>query len=102
MQQTSLKIDGETIKGSVDLLGGFLARIGIETATQRQITDALRAVQTLRSTGAAHRKGSNFEEALRRSQLDNLSNRAKVKKMVVDLTRALSILAEILHRKDTI
>jgi hypothetical protein len=102
MQQTSLKIDGETIKGSVDLLGGFLARIGIETATQRQITDALRAVQTLRSTGAAHRKGSNFEEALRRSQLDNLSNRAKVKKMVVDLTRALSILAEIVHRKDTI
>ena len=100
-RESSQKIDGSSIKGSIDLLGVYLSGIGVKEDIGKQIMHALHAVQTTRSTGAAHRKGSKFDKALQRFQLDNLSNRAKVRKLVADLTRALSIIAEAMRRIKT-
>jgi hypothetical protein len=90
-RQTGQRIDGAAIKGSLDLLREYLKKTEVPEDIKEQILHALHAVQTIRSTGAAHRKGANFEAALKRFQLDNLSNRAKVRKLLVDLTRALSL-----------
>jgi hypothetical protein len=92
-RETNKSIDGIEIKGSVDLLHVFLGRLDIEKTQEEEVIRAFRAVQSLRSTGTAHRKGSQFEKALKKLQLENLSNRAKVKTLVVRLSRALSILA---------
>jgi len=97
-RESGQKIDGSLIKGSIDLLGDYLSGMGLTEDIKEQIIQPLRAVQTIRSTGAAHRKGSNFDKALQRFQLDNLSNLAKVKKLVVDLTRALSLIAEVMRQ----
>jgi hypothetical protein len=100
-RESGQKIDGKLIKGSIDLLGAYLNGIGVTEEIRKQILYALHAIQTIRSTGAAHRKGSNFNKALQRFQLDNLSNRAKVKKLVTDLTRALSLIAEAIRKTGT-
>ncbi len=97
-RESGQKIDGTSIKGSIDLLGAYLSGIGLTEDIKEQIIQPLRAVQTIRSTGAAHRKGSNFDNALQRFQLDNLSNCAKVKKLITDLTRTLSLLAESMRQ----
>jgi len=59
---------------------------------------AFHAVQTVRSTGAAHRKGKKFVEALERYQLSELSNRERVRKLVIDLTVALSAIVEVVQQ----
>ncbi len=99
--ETGQRIDGVTIKGSLDLLKEYLKKIGVLEDIKEQILYALHAIQTIRSTGAAHRKGSNFEAALKRFQLDNLSNRAKVRKLLLDLTRGLSLLANAVREAKT-
>lgn len=58
-------------------------------------------MQTIRSTGAAHRKGSNFDKELQHFGLDKLSNSAKVKKLIIDLTGALSLMLEAIRQKET-
>lgn len=98
-RESGQKIDGNSIKGSIGLLEAYLIKIGVEDGEREQIVSAFHVVQAIRSTGSAHRKGSNFEEVLKRFQLDNLTNHDKVKKLVTDLTRALSLLAEILRQK---
>ena len=100
-RESGQKIDGSSIKGSIDLLGAYLSKMGVEEDARRQIMYALHAVQTIRSTGAAHRKGSEFNKVLQRFQLYNLSNHVKVKKLVVDLTRALSLIAEAIRQTRT-
>ncbi len=100
-RESGQKIDGSLIKGSIDLLEVWLAKIGVPQDIRAQITQGLRAVQTIRSCAAAHRKGSEFERALQRLQLNNLSNRAKVRKLVTDLSRALSLIAEAIRRAGT-
>ena len=100
-RESGQKIDGNLIKGSIDLLGAYLSGIGLTEDIKEQIIQPLHAVQTIRSTGAAHRKGPNFDKALQRFQLDNLSNLAKVKKLVVDLTCALSLIAKVMRQIQT-
>ena len=98
-RESGQKIDRNAIKGSIDLLEAYLIKIGVKDSERAQILFPFHAIQSIRSTGSAHRKGSNFEKTLTKLQLDNLSNHNKIKKLVVDLTRALSILAEALRRK---
>ncbi|MDK2946327.1 MAG: hypothetical protein PWQ85_1106 [Geotoga sp.] len=100
-RESGQKIDGNLIRGSIDLLGAYLSKMELTEDIKEQILQPLRAVQTIRSTGAAHRKGSNFNKALRRFQLDSLSNRAKVKNLVTNLTQALSLIAETIRRIGT-
>src|SRR6185436_7288724 len=73
-KESGMKIDGEAIKGSIDLLGVFLERNGMEADKRLQVLSTFQTVQTLRSSGSAHRKGSNFEKALQKYGLRDLSN----------------------------
>ncbi|MBP9019489.1 MAG: hypothetical protein KBG04_06710 [Bacteroidales bacterium] len=100
-RESGQKIDGSSIKGSIDLLGVYLSGMEVKENIKEEIIHALHAVQTIRSTGTAHRKGSNFNKTLQRFQLDNLSNREKVKKLIKDLTRALSLMAEAMRQIET-
>jgi len=97
-RESSKKIDGKSIKGSIDLLREFLITIGIKEDVRLQIINSLHTIQTIRSTGVAHRKGSKFHKLLQRFQLDNLSNRERVKTIVVNLTHALSLIANLLTK----
>jgi hypothetical protein len=48
----------------------------------------------LRSTGAAHRKGEEFSKEIHRYELENMSNYARLKKIVTDLNNALATIAD--------
>jgi len=92
-KQTDKRIDGKTIKGSLDLLMVFLSQFMPNEADRESALLSFRVIQTLRSTGAAHRKGGEFDKALRRYDLVNIPNRAKARKIVKDLTNAMSGIA---------
>jgi hypothetical protein len=81
-RESGKRINGTSIKGSLDLLEAFLNKKGISTEYVKRILLPLRIVQTIRSTGAAHRKGSKFYDQLKRFQLANISNREKMKKIL--------------------
>lgn len=98
-RESGQRIDGKIIKGSIDLLGHFLVKIGVQDHEREQILSPFHAIQSIRSTGAAHRKGANFEKALQKFQLSSLTNHDKIEKLVIDLTRALNLLAEILRQQ---
>ena len=57
-------------KESLNLLEPFLTDRGFAEAKQE--IEQLRIVQGLRSTGAAHGKGTNYEKALKRGGLEGL------------------------------
>lgn len=90
---TGKSVDGTLIKGSLDLLAEYLRTIQAPEATIRAIVGPLQAVQAIRSTGAAHRKGANFEETLCRLQLENMGNRARIATLLANASTALSSLA---------
>jgi len=100
-RESGKKIDGSSIKGSIALLETYLQKIGVREDINRRIIYAIRAIQTIRSTGAAHRRGLKFNKALQRFQINNLSNREKVKKLITDLTYALSLIAEAIRKTRT-
>ena len=100
-RESGQKIDGNLIKGSIDLLGIYLKEIGVTEDIRKQIMNAMQAIQTVRSTGAAHRKGLKFNKGLQRFRLNNLTNHAKVKKLIIDLTHALSMLTEMMRQIET-
>lgn len=54
----------------------------------------LRAIQGLRSSGAAHSRGSNYDKALRRIGLDGQSAPTIVTALLIDATTMLESLAE--------
>jgi hypothetical protein len=97
-RETGQKIDRSLIKGSIDLLGIYLDQLTVSTDTKQQILNAFHAVQTIRSTGAAHRKGANFTKALKRFQIDNLSNRKRIRSLITNLTKALSSIAKAIRK----
>ena len=55
---------------SLVLLERFMTSMGVAGADHH--VDQLRAIQTLRSTGAAHRKGSNYEKTKAKLQFDGV------------------------------
>ena len=95
-RESGLKIDNEQIKGSMDLLGAYLSGIGVPEHEIETVTRPLRAIHTLRSRGAAHRKGDAFTDALRRLQLDTLSNRDRIRRLIADTAGALALLASLM------
>jgi hypothetical protein len=54
-------------------------------------------VQTLRSTGVAHRKGGNFDEALKRFGLEQRSNRDKIKAVLQQATTGLVMFTKVMQ-----
>jgi len=82
------KIDNN-IKGSISLLYLSLEKLGIEKEKINLTIDALQAIQTIRSTGSAHRKGEKFEQSLRKYKLNNLTNEDKIKRLTINLYNGL-------------
>jgi hypothetical protein len=66
-----VKIDDREIKGSIDLFEFFLdSSLNIERENIEQIVTPLRAIQSIRSYGVAHRRGSDYITTYIR-QVDN-------------------------------
>lgn len=98
-RESGKKINENGIKGSIDLLGAYLNKIDIDEGHTLQILRAFHAVQSIRSTGSAHRKGTKFTKALKQFGLDALPNSGKAKKLILDLAKALGMIAEAMSRK---
>lgn len=96
-RQSGLKIDKEEIKGSIDLLTEYLSGVGADEQQIDAVVRPLRAIQALRSRGAAHRKGHAFAAALRSLGLAGLSNRDKMRRILVDTAHSLTLLASLIR-----
>jgi hypothetical protein len=95
-KESGVRIDNEGIKGSIDLLGAYLSGMGVEEQEIEAVLRPLRAIQTLRSRGVAHKKGKAFAAALRNLDLDRLSNRDRARRLIADTAGALAILASLI------
>ncbi|WKL44547.1 hypothetical protein [Flavobacterium sp. ZE23DGlu08] len=93
------KIDNKEIKGSISLLYVTLEKIGIEKEEINLTIEALQAIQSIRSTGSAHRKGEKFEQSLEKYKLNNLSNENKIKELTVKLYNGLNAINKKLNSK---
>ena len=91
---TGKKIDPKSeIKGSIDLLGVYLEKMQLDESEREQVLRAFRAVQTIRSSGAAHsKKPKEFAKVLKKFDLENLPNSNKFRKLIVDITQSLRCL----------
>ena len=90
-------IDGNEIKGSIALLGAYLINTDLREEQVASILSAFHAVQSIRSTGSAHRKGANYRKALKQFGLDGIPNSTKAKKLLLDLTQALEMIAAVMR-----
>lgn len=79
----------KAIKGSLDLLHAWMVHLGLEAAAVETAMAPLRLLQRLRSQGAAHRRGSDYEALLRREGLETLTNIERVRRVMSAVTRSL-------------
>lgn len=79
------KIDNKIIKGSISLLYATLEKLGVENEKINITIETLQAIQAIRSTGAAHRKGKKFVQSLEKYKLINLTNEDKIKRLTINL-----------------
>jgi hypothetical protein len=98
-KKTGGKIDGKTIKGSIDLLALYLSQSKLSGDETTSVVRALSAIQSLRSTGVAHRKGEKFRHALKRIRLEGIPNSEKMRKLLIDATSALLLLRAAIESK---
>lgn len=94
------KIDNKEIKGSISLFYVSLEKIGIAAEKINLTIEALQAIQTIRSTGAAHRKGEKFEQSLEKYKLNNLTNEDKIKQLSIKLYTGLQSVIDHLRQTD--
>lgn len=88
---------GKTGK-SLELLEVYLDQQKVQERIKAEVLVGFRMVQDLRSTGTAHRKGTNYDEMLARYELSTLSNQNKARKTVITLTRSMNLLLSFLSR----
>ena len=93
------KIDNKEIKGSISLLYVVLEKFGISKEDINATIEALQAIQTIRSTGAAHRKGEKFEQSLEKYKLNNLSNEEKIGQLTIKLYGGLQSVIDHLQKE---
>jgi hypothetical protein len=93
------KIDNKEIKGSISLLYVSLEKLGLSTEKINITIEALQAIQTIRSTGAAHRKGKSFEQNLEKYKLNNLTNENKIKQLTIKLYYGLQSIIDYLQNE---
>lgn len=94
---TGKSIDGTDIKGSIGLLDAYLTKANLTEEERKLILFPWHMVQTLRSTGAAHRKGGKFDEALKRFGLVQRSNRDKIRAVLQHATTGLVRFTRVLQ-----
>lgn len=95
-KHSGLRIDGDAVKGSLDLLEAWLKHLKVPEESIRQVMGPLRLLQQLRSQGAAHRRGSEYLILLKRNGLDALDTGERVRRVMDATTKALSDLGVLL------
>lgn len=93
------KIDNKVIKGSISLFYVTLEKLGLNTDNINLTIEALQAIQTIRSTGAAHRKGEKFEQSLEKYKLDNFTNENKIRQLTIRLYSGLQSIIDHLQNE---
>ena len=94
---TGLKIDKKIIKGSIDLLKVFLSTSSLKDFEIKRLLQPFYMTQAIRSEGVAHRAGTNFKKSLVKFGLAELSNKAKMRRVINEFNQSLSILMKILE-----
>lgn len=92
LDQTALEeLSGKRVQEGrrIDLFADLLAGLGMVKEAQVSFVRALRAVQTLRSTGAAHRKGDKYDKALRKLEFVGKNGQQILSALLQDLTSGL-------------
>ena len=92
---TELRINEKGIKGSIHLLEKYLKKIDVDEDDCGTILYGLRMVQTIRSTGTVHRKSTNFDDALKRYNLRNLTHYNRIREILLNLTESLTVLHSV-------
>jgi hypothetical protein len=75
---------GSEKEGSIALLGRYLSLSNYEHAKRAETL--LRDLQTVRSTGAAHRKGKNYGKAIERLEVDKFGRKNAILLLLKDLS----------------
>lgn len=86
---------GSKEPGSIEILEVFLKHKSLPV----DIISRLRRIQNLRSSGVAHRKGSKYAKHVSDYNLDKTSKKEFIRKLIVDMTRDLTTLSELLERR---
>lgn len=90
----------ETAKsGSIRHLQAWLVQIGLSESAAADCVRALDAVQNLRSSGAAHRKGKNFDKTSEKYGIADLSNSVGVERIITNLTISLNTIVAAITEK---
>jgi hypothetical protein len=88
------KIDGKEVKGSISLLYFLMQKLNLSGYDTNLLIEPLQAIQTIRSTGAAHRKGERFDQSLIKIGIATLSNENKIKELVIRLHNGMVTLTK--------
>jgi hypothetical protein len=92
---SGLKISSDgPIKGSIALLYESLRKAGVLETAAKAATDGLQKAQTLRSSAAAHRRGSSYGKVLAKFGYASLSNRAIVERLIEATKDSLGVLMD--------
>jgi len=89
--ESDLKINKKEgpIRGSIDLLEHALIHFGAEEQDAADMVKGLRAVQSLRSAGVAHRRGDRWEQAIAREAFEGMSCPEIHKELIMRLLASL-------------
>ncbi len=75
---------------SIELLNYLFIEINIKSENKDKLIKILKLIQSLRSTGVAHRKGDNYNKILKNNDLSSKSNIAKIKHIIEILFHSLN------------
>lgn len=84
-----LDANGKKIKGGLALLNEYILTIVSDNISADFLITPFNAIQAIRSSSVAHRKGKEFEKSLSKYKLEKLSNVGKFKKVVIDVVKSM-------------
>jgi hypothetical protein len=93
-------LNRERLKGSLNSLNDFMHADGFEDANEK--LGPLFAFQALRSSGAVHRKGDNYDKAIARAGLADIPLEDASYRLFERAVEALEWLMECLNRKSAV
>jgi hypothetical protein len=79
--------------GSLTLLAKILEQKGLSTEEATEAVRPLRRIQAIRSSGAAHRRGANYDQTMAREGFENQSSRYIIEELLRGATKGLTSIA---------
>lgn len=88
--------ESEEVNGSIKLLEKVLiSHFGMDEAPVKDLVQPLRFIQSLRSSGVAHRKGRKYEEISEKLGLNEKSNTRFFRRLLEDVVKMLKQLQKV-------